>query len=285
MPMTQDLTSTLNTPNIPNMATGNLDLSVVIITLNAEKHLQACLNSIAFCKQLVIVDSGSVDFTQAIVQKFAAQHPSITVEFYTSTPWPGFGQQKNLALSYAKCAWILSLDADEVLDETLQNSLKKQIQLTDLASTQKQNNVTNAFYVHRQNFFCGKAIAYSGWQNDKVVRLIANHQGIKFTDVAVHESLTVSIKSAKSLAGYLQHYSYTTLEDVLHKVQQYSTLGAKQLRIKNPHAPKSYAKALGHSLWAFIRTFFLKKGFLDGWAGFNIALMNALASYYKYAKF
>ena len=187
------------------------------------------------------------------------------------TKWLGFGPQKNLALNLASKDWVLSIDADEVVSTSLKDEIQEAIQL---------NQASVAFRIPRSSSYCGKFIKHSGWSPDYVLRLFPRAHG-KFSEDLVHEKVIFNGK-IKSLKVPLIHTSYDDLEDVLDKTNRYSTAGASMMHANGKTS--SLSKAILKGLWAFIRTYFIRLGFLDGRMGFVLAVSNAEATYYKYLK-
>ncbi|MGI4850182.1 MAG: glycosyltransferase family 2 protein [Janthinobacterium lividum] len=249
-----------------------MKLSVIIITKNEAGNLQACLDSVAFASQWIIVDSGSTDATVAIARAAGAT----VIE---TADWPGFGMQKNRALDAATGDWILSLDADERIPETLREEIVAAM----------DSGTHTAYALPRLSSFCGRFVHHAGWHPDYIVRLFKRGSA-RFSSDLVHESVVVDGKPASAendarvgkLRTPMIHYSYRDDETVLRKLDQYSTLGARQAF----HAGKrsGYATALAHSLAAFIRSYVFKRGFLDGAAGLMVSISSAESTYHKYFK-
>ncbi len=237
-------------------------LGVAIITLNAGKHLAECLQSVRFADEIVVIDSGSTDDTLEI----ARQHGARVIE----ADWPGFGAQKNRAIDALSTPWILSIDADEVVTPELAQSIREAIAQPDQV----------VYAVDRLSSFCGQWIYHSGWYPDWIPRLFPRDVARFSTDL-VHERVVYDAPSRR-LTGKLMHYSYDDVESVLRKMDLYSTLGAEQRRASAKRS--SVGKALGRGLWAFIRTYVLRRGFLDGRAGLVIAVYNAETVYYRFLK-
>jgi glycosyltransferase involved in cell wall biosynthesis len=239
-----------------------IELSVIIITKNEALNIRACLESVAWADEIIVVDSGSADDTVAICREF-------TTHVYIHD-WPGFGAQKNCALDYANKDWVLSLDADERVTPELHAQLIKA-----MAEAGK-----DGFYIPRLSQFCGRFIRHSGWYPDYVLRLFKRAKG-RFSDDLVHESVILQ-GSAGKLSSPLLHYSYMNETDVNRKVEQYASAAA--LQMFNSGKAVSGADAPVRAGWAFLRTYCLRLGFLDGTAGFNIARMNARTTYLKYRR-
>ncbi|WP_373974207.1 glycosyltransferase family 2 protein [Chitinibacter sp. SCUT-21] len=238
-------------------------LGIAIITKNAQAHLEQCLMAVAWADQIVVVDSGSSDGTLDIATKLNAQ-------IIQTADWPGFGPQKNRALAAMETDWILALDADEIVSEQLADAIKQAI----------ANPTTDVYQIQRRSAFCGRWIEHSGWNKDWVARLFKRGSA-QYSDDLVHEKL-LHAQPAAELAGELLHYSYDDFETVLAKINAYSSAGAAQRFAKGKRA--SLSTAILRGLWAFLRTYILKRGFLDGRAGFLISLMNAETTFYRFIK-
>jgi glycosyltransferase involved in cell wall biosynthesis len=237
-------------------------LSVIIITRDEEDNLRDCLESIAWADEIIVVDSGSTDATVAVALEFT---PHVYVH-----DWPGFGPQKNRALSYASGEWVLSLDADERVPTELRSEIETAMQ-----------DVKHAAYdIPRLSNYCGRFMRHSGWYPDYVTRLF-RRGGARFSDDLVHERLLTGGAVGK-LRSNLLHYSFNDLEEVLHKMDQYSTAGAQKFYARGKGA--SLTSAVLHGAWSFFRTYVLRAGFLDGREGFMLAVSNAEGTYYRYLK-
>jgi glycosyltransferase involved in cell wall biosynthesis len=238
-------------------------LSVVLITLNEAERLRATLAAVAWADEIVVLDAGSTDATLAIAREF-------TDKVLINADWQGFGVQKNRALALATGDWVLSLDADEVVPP----KLAAEIQAT------LQNPVAEAYAIPRRSSFLGREMRHSGWWPDEVVRLFRRGTA-RFSDDVVHERLRVE-GTVGRLQHALQHTSFSSLEQVLDKVNRYSSAGAEKLAAQGRKA--GLGTAVGRGLWAFFRTYILKAGFLDGREGFMLAVSNAEGVYYRYLK-
>jgi glycosyltransferase involved in cell wall biosynthesis len=238
-------------------------LGVAIITKNAAPRLAECLSAVAFADAIVVIDGGSTDGTVEIAQAHGAR-------VLAQADWPGFGPQKNRALDALDTDWILSIDADEIVSPELAAAIRAAMAAP----------AADVYAVDRLSSFCGHWIRHSGWYPDWIPRLF-KRGGARFSDDLVHERLVFDTP-AHRLTGKLMHYSYEDFETVLRKLDAYSTAGAQQRHAAGKSG--SFGKALGRGAWAFIRTYVLRRGFLDGRAGFMIAVFNAETVYYRFLK-
>jgi len=236
------------------------NVSVIIITKNEADNIRDCLETVAWANEIIVVDSGSNDATLEICSEMGVQ--------VYQHDWPGFGIQKNRALSYATHEWVFAIDADERVTSELRSQIIKAI----------EDDNEDGLYVPRLSQFCGRFIRHSGWYPDYVLRLFKRTKG-RFSDDMVHERVILDGHAGR-LTCPLLHYSYLNEADVQRKTEQYARAGAMQL-FKNGKTA-SIADAPVRGSWAFLRTYLLRLGFLDGVAGFNIALMNARTTYLKY---
>lgn len=240
-----------------------MSLSVIIITKNEAEDIRGCLESVAWADEIIVVDTDSTDGTAAICRELGAQ-----VHVHD---WPGFGAQKNRALDYATYDWVLSLDADERVTPELRREME---------IVMRESAAIAAYDIPRSSSYCGRFMRHSGWYPDYVTRLF--RRGLaRFSDDLVHERLLVEGKVGK-LHGELLHYAFRDLEEVLRKVDQYSTAGAQKKYQKGGKATLTGAVLRG--VWSFVRTYFLRGGILDGREGFMLAVSNAEGTYYRCVK-
>ena len=239
-------------------------LSVIIVAKNEAHNIVDCVNSCSFANEIIVLDSGSTDGTPDLARQSGAK--------VIETDWPGFGIQKQRALSHASCDWVLSIDADERVSTALQHEILSVL----------QNPQFDGYQIPRLSSFCGTFIQHSGWRPDYTLRL-AQKRLAGFTDHQVHEHMTVAGAQSR-LKESLVHYSYRNLNDVLEKLNRYSSAGALDLQHRNK-SESGLIQALTHGFWAFIRTYFLRAGFMDGAVGLMLAIYNAECTYYKYLKF
>jgi glycosyltransferase involved in cell wall biosynthesis len=237
-------------------------LSAIIITLNEEANIAACLDSVAFCDERIVVDGGSTDATAAVA---AAKGARVVVR-----PFDGFGPQKGYALSQAEGDWVLSVDADERVSAELAAAIKEAVVDAGL----------DGYEVSRLSYFCGRPMRHSGWYPDYVLRLFRRGRG-RFTEDLVHERVVCDGRVGR-LAGVLHHHSVDRLEQALSRVDRYSTAGAAMMVASGRKV--TFASGISHGLWAFLRAYVLRLGFLDGREGFLLAVANAEGTYYRYMK-
>ena len=241
----------------------SLPVSVIVITKNEASRLERTLRAVQWAQEIIVVDSGSTDGTQAIAKQWATH--------LVETDWPGFGAQKNRALSHASCPWVLSIDADEWVSPELSLEIAQFLQAP--ASFE-------ACTLPRLSSYCGRAMHHSGWWPDPVCRFFQRGKA-SFSDDRVHERLLCS-GPVHPFQALLHHDSFQNLDQVLHKVNHYSTEGALKMLAAGKKA--SLGSALRHGLWSFLRTYVIQRGFLDGREGFILAVSNAEGTYYRYLK-
>jgi glycosyltransferase involved in cell wall biosynthesis len=238
------------------------ELSGIVITLNEAANIGACLDSIAFCDERIVVDCGSTDATVEIARQKGAR-----VE---SKEWQGYGPQKNYALSLASGTWVLSLDADERVTPELAAAIK----------TAMADPTADGWEFPRLSSFCGRQMRHSGWYPDYVLRLFRRGTA-SFSDVIVHERV-ICRGTVKRLGPPLIHHPVLKLEDALSRMDRYSTASAKAIVASGRKV--SFMTGIGHGLFSFFKTYVLRAGFLDGAEGFLLAVANAEGSYYRYMK-
>jgi glycosyltransferase involved in cell wall biosynthesis len=238
-------------------------LSVIIITKNEAANIEACLASVAFADEVIVLDSGSVDATGELAQRMGAK-------VHVSHDWLGFGPQKNRALALAGGDWVLSIDADERVSVDLANEIRKIV----------ATPINSAFEIPRLTQFCGQWIHHCGWTPDHVLRLFRRGSA-RFSNDLVHERalLEPNVKLGR-LCEPLLHFSYPTPSHYWRKLEQYSQAWAEQ-RFANGQQTSMVRAGLA-GVVAFVRTYFFRLGFLDGAMGFAVCSMQAQAAFGKY---
>ncbi|MBU1233348.1 MAG: glycosyltransferase family 2 protein [Proteobacteria bacterium] len=241
-------------------------ISVYIIAYNEAWKIRDAINSVLWADEIVVVDSHSTDDTVAIAESLGAR--VVQVDFQ------GFGDLRNQAIAACSHEWIFSLDSDERCTREARDEI-----LEKLAAPGN----TEAWYVPRRNFFMGRWIKHSGFYPDYRQPQLFKKGTLVFAPDMVHEAYQI-LSSAPP--AYLKHaiwqVPFKDLEEVLHKANKYSSLGARKLADKGKEG--GMGKALGRGLWSFCKLYFLKLGILDGWPGFVIAVGNFEGTFFKYAK-
>ncbi|MDO9207288.1 MAG: glycosyltransferase family 2 protein, partial [Sulfuricurvum sp.] len=238
-----------------------MGISVVIIVKNGGTILTHCLDSLHSFDNVIVYNNGSTDDTALI----ASQYPNVQL---IDGEFTGFGPTKNAAAAYAKHEWILSLDADEVLNEAIVE------EITGLAFEPK-----TVYSLLRRNFYKMTEIAHC-WGADEIVR-IYNRKTTRYSDKQVHEHILTDGLSVEKLTNNFSHFPYQSISEFILKADRYSTLFANDNVGKKSSSP---AKAFFNGLYSFFRTYILKRGFLDGYAGLIIAFSHMVTNFYKYIK-
>ncbi|RNC68900.1 MAG: glycosyltransferase family 2 protein [Desulfuromonadales bacterium] len=239
-----------------------MKITATIIAKNEEKNLPACLESLDFADEIVVVDSGSTDRTGDICRS----HPKVRYEI---REWDGFGRQKNAAADLALNDWVFNIDADERVSPELRASI--------LAA---DVNRFDGFRVARENYFGGRRIRHCGWYPDYNLRFY-NRQRCRFGERLVHEAVEYS-GPVGTLVGNLVHYTYQGISDYLTRMDRYSTLAAQEV-VKAGKRP-GIAAVTVRPLFTFVKMFLFKKGFLEGYHGFLLSVLYGVYTFAKYAK-
>jgi glycosyltransferase involved in cell wall biosynthesis len=239
-------------------------ISVVIVCKNEEEHIGNCIESLRdLTDDVVVLDNGSTDRTREII---AGKRVKLIVD-----EWRGYGKTKNRAALHTKYDWILSLDADEEIDDDLRGNLK------ELAPDE------NAVYKFRfKNFLGKKHLRYGEWGNDAHIRLFNKHK-VSWDEEAVHEKLLLPAGTiVKKITGAILHYTVKDLTDYSAKMLRYGLLNAEKYAAAGKRS--SALKVFLAPRLAFARYYFFKLGFLDGRAGLTCAYMTSYYSFIKYAR-
>lgn len=253
-------------------------LSVIVITNNESTNILACLASVSFADQFVVVDSGSTDNTVELAKSVGAQ-------VLQTTDWPGFGMQKNRALDLATGDWVLSIDADERVTPELAEQIKAAINSeansdanSDIKNDSKGNQVS-AYEIPRLTQFCGQWIRHCGWTPDLVLRLFKRGSA-RFSNDLVHERIVQSQGTCGKLTTPMLHFSYPTPASYWRKLDQYSQAWAQQKFTEGRRT--SMLRAALSGIVAFVRSYIFRLGFLDGALGFAVCTMQAQSAFGKY---
>lgn len=243
-----------------------IKLSVVIITFNEEKNIGRCLDSVmGVADEIVVVDSFSKDKTKEICSAKGAR--------FVEHAFEGHIQQKNWAITQAKYPHVLSLDADEALDEKLKQSILKI----------KESWNRDGYYMNRLTNYCGHWISHCGWYPDKKLRLWDSRKG-EWRGINPHDKYEMfeGDKSTSYLEGDILHYSFYSVADHVKQIEYFTDISAKALfeKGKKPNFIKLYLSPFAK----FIESFFLKAGFLDGKYGYQVCKNSAWATKLKYHK-
>jgi len=239
-------------------------ISACIISFNEEKKIEDCLKSLSnIVDEIIVVDSNSNDTTVSIVKKYTDK--VILQDFL------GYIEQKNFAIQQASHDWILSLDCDERLSPELQQSILAIKTNIDQADAYKMSRKT--FYVYRWLNHC--------WYPDLKTRLF-NKTSAHWGGTNPHDHIITNGNNIKQLDGDIYHYSFDSISEHLKTIDKFTEIGAEELIKKN----KSFniLSPITHSTWIFIKTYFLKRGFLDGFAGFVVAMLSFMHVFIKYSK-
>jgi glycosyltransferase involved in cell wall biosynthesis len=239
-------------------------LSVIVITKDEEAMIRRCLESVAWADEIVVVDSGSMDRTLDICRELA-------VKVHMTPDWPGPGPQRNRAIDLASGDWMLALDADEWVPEALRREIEQTVRAPG-------ENV--AYRIPRLSSYCGRNMRHGGWWPDYVARLFRRGKA-RFGGGIVHDHL-LPVGPVGKLRAHLMHEACTDVEEVLQKVNSYSTWGAQTLEQEGKRG--GLFTAVAHGISAFLKTYVLRAGCLDGREGFMLAVSNAEGAYYKYVK-
>ena len=237
-------------------------LSVAVITLNEERNIAACLDSVQWAGEIVVCDSGSQDRTVEIAQRCGART--------FRDAWRGFAAHKNLAVERCRGTWVLVLDADERVPEPLRQEIEGVLQAGGPA---------DGYSVARRNYFLGEWIRHGGWYPDRTVRLFRNGRG-RFEPRAVHEALDVSGTVAE-LREPLDHHTYASVQDFLQRMARYADLAAAEMHTTGKRC--GVTDVTLRPVWTALRMYVFQRGFLDGWRGLLLAGFYAAYTLAKYA--
>jgi len=239
-------------------------VSVYIIAYNEAEKVRATIESARWADEIIVVDSWSTDGTAEIAQSLGAR--VVQVKFN------GFGDLRNHAIEACSYPWIFSLDADERCTPESAAEIRAIVTSTDSL---------DAYWMPRRNYFMGRWIKHSGWYPNYRQPQLFRKGFMSYDLKPVHEGYILnSSKPIGHLKNAIWQFPFKNMAEVMHKANRYSSLGAEKIK----HKKISMGSALGHASWSFAKHYVFKRGFLDGWAGFVIALGNFEGTFYRYAK-
>jgi glycosyltransferase involved in cell wall biosynthesis len=242
-----------------------MKISAYIIAYNEADKIRDCINSILWVDEIIVADSYSNDGTTEIAESMGAK--VIHIKFN------GYGALRNEAISHCSNEWVLSIDADERCSEEVRDEILSTINTTEL----------DIYRIPRTNFFMGKWIKYSGWYPNFRQPQLFRKNKMSYDLSPVHEGfISHSDKKIGVINNAIWQMPFKSIEELMHKANRYSSLGANKLDAKEVKG--SVLKAFLHGLWSFIKHYFLKLGFLDGGPGFVIAIGNFEGTFYRYIK-
>lgn len=237
-------------------------VTVTIITLNEERNIRGCLESVKWADEVVVSDSGSTDDTVKACESFGAR--------VYADDWHGFGRQKNLCAERANNPWVLNIDADERVTPELAEEI-----MDVLVNPRKPG-----YFIPRKNYFSGQWVRHCGWWPDYNLRLYKRSEA-RFGERLVHESVEME-GQAGYLANPLEHYTYRDISDYLKRMERYSTLAAEQM--KGSGRAATLADLVLRPPFTFLKMYFLRRGFLDGGTGLVLSTLYSFYTFTKYAK-
>lgn len=239
-------------------------LSVIVITKNEEDRIGKCLESVAsLADEIIVLDSGSTDATIDIAGKY-------TDKVFV-TDWPGYGLQKQRALEKASCKWVLSIDADEALSPELRE---------EIAHVLLENPDAAGFKLPWAVVVFGRTLNHG--RSARAPLRLFRRAGARFSDDIVHEKIILPPGRVKKLSGRLYHYTHRDFGHYLQKNREYAWLGAKKRHVAGRRGAGLFVASL-RALWTFFLIYIIRLGFLDGPAGFLVAVMYAQGNFNKYA--
>jgi glycosyltransferase involved in cell wall biosynthesis len=239
-------------------------VSAYIIAFNEAEKIKAAVESVLWADEVVVVDSNSTDRTAEIATGLGAR--------VVQVPFQGFGDLRNRGVDACQFDWIFSLDADERCTREVRD------EVLSLLAGEPAHDV---YRVPRRNFMMGRWIRGSGWYPNFRQPQLFRKGSMRYLPDTVHEGYEVlGAKPVGTLHNAIWQFPFRNLEEVIRKANRYSSLGAQKLGNKRV----TMGGALGHGVWAFLKHYVFKRGFIDGWAGFVIAFGNFEGTFYRYAK-
>jgi glycosyltransferase involved in cell wall biosynthesis len=239
-------------------------ISAYIIAYNEAAKIEAAVSSVLWADEIVVADSHSTDNTAALAEGLGARVVQI--------PFTGFGELRNRAIEACRHEWIFSLDSDERCTAEVRDEI---LALINGAPAH------DAYLVPRRSYMMGRWITGSGWYPNYRQPQLFRKGAMRYKPDAVHEGYELlGAKPLGRLTNAIHQFPFRNMEEVIRKMNRYSTLGTARLANKRV----SMASAFGHAVWSFLKHYIFKRGFKDGWAGFVIAVGNFEGTFYRYAK-
>ncbi len=239
-------------------------LSATVICRDEAEKIRGCLESVRFCDEVVVVDSGSTDGTVAIARELADR--------VVERGWPGYVAQQNFARGEARGEWVLSIDADERVTPGLAREIREVLAAGD--------PVPDGFRITRHVHYLGRWIDHSGWYPEPRVRLFRRERG-RWEGVDPHYDVVVDGR-LDDLGGEIVHYTYDDMEDHVRTLNRFSSILAREHRARGRRF--SWLALLGRPPLEFLKKYVLKRGYRDGAPGFYVASLSAFYVFLKFAK-
>jgi glycosyltransferase involved in cell wall biosynthesis len=245
---------------------GPVKLSATIITLNEEKKIERCLQSLkGVVDEIVVVDSFSTDGTESICRQYGVS--------FLKNRFEGYVAQKNFAMQKASFDHILALDADEALSDELKASI---------LAIKSSWGGSDGYAFNRRNNYCGKWIRFCGWYPDRKIRLWDRRTG-NWTGTDPHDQVEIATKNVRRLKGDILHYAYFSVDEHLKQMYKFAEVAAKA-KFEKGVKPIFVIHVVLNPMFKFLRKYILQLGFLDGYYGFVFCATTALLNFYKYLR-
>ena len=238
-------------------------VSAIITTFNEEQHIAGCIESLLWCDEILVVDSFSTDRTAEIAQGYDKVH-------FVQRTYFGSASQKNWAMTQVEHDWILIFDADERCTPALQKEIE---------SLLAAGPTHEAYTIQRRVWFLGKVIRFSGWQHDRVVRLVRSGTA-RYPNRRVHADM-ITRGPAPILKSSMEHYMTDSFDEYVRRIEKYSFWGAAQNWREGRKA--GFTEIFGRSVWRFLRTYIFQLGILDGMHGLVFCMLQAYGTYLKWS--
>jgi glycosyltransferase involved in cell wall biosynthesis len=249
-------------------------LTACIITRDEQRDLPACLESVSFADEIVVVDSHSTDSTRDLAAAFRGKSPDgdDVIPRVIERDWPGHVEQKNFAIGQASHDWVLCVDADERVSPMLREEI--------LAALSTDAPAADGYLMPRKTFYLGRWITHGGWYPDRKLRLFRRSRG-RWGGINPHDHVRVEGRVG-ALRGDLHHFSYRSISDHLRTIDFFTTIAAREKSSRGVRIP--VLRMLVQPPFKFLKSYLLQQGFREGVAGLVIATLGAYYVFLKYAK-